>query len=41
MKLAASNVDLRGKGTGATVVFEPAVVAVEVTGVTVVLGGGA
>lgn len=23
MKLAASNVDLRGKGTGATVVFEP------------------
>lgn len=23
MKLAASNVDLRGTGTGATVVFEP------------------
>lgn len=41
MKLAASNVDLRGTGTGATVVtvvFEPAVVVAEVM---VVLGRGA
>lgn len=44
MKLAASNVDLRGTGTGATVgtvVFEPAAVAVVVAEVTVVLGRGA
>lgn len=41
MKLAASNVDLRGTGTGATVVFEPAVVGVVVAEVTVVLGTGA
>lgn len=43
MKLAASNVDLRGTGTGATVVtvvFEPAA-AVVVAEVTVVLGRGA
>lgn len=42
MKLAASNVDLRGTGTGATVVtvvFEPAVVVA--AEVTVVLGRGA
>lgn len=41
MKLAASNVDLRGTGTGATVVFEPAGVAVVVAEVMVVLGTGA
>lgn len=42
MKLAASNVDLRGTGTGATVVLEPAaVVGVVVAEVMVVLGRGA
>lgn len=41
MKLAASNVDLRGTGTGATVVLEPAGVGLVVAEVMVVLGIGA
>lgn len=40
MKLAASNVDLRGEGVGVTVAFVPGTLVVLVAEVTAVVGRG-